>query len=87
MVRISLQRISIGLYEDTHDHSDACTADVTTVLSRVATRFAQLSQKRAFSQGTSAQPSRGATKQTSKHSRLLRLLHCRCRFRCQRSSE
>jgi len=30
-----------------------------------ATRFAQLSQKRAYPQGTSANPSRGATKHTS----------------------
>ena len=36
--------------------------------SGVATRFTQLSQKRAFPQGTSAKPSRGATRQTSKQS-------------------
>ena len=34
-------------------------------VSITATRFAQLSQKRACPQGTSANPSRGATKQTS----------------------
>ena len=34
-------------------------------VSIIATRFAQLSQKRACPQGTSANPSRGATKQTS----------------------
>ena len=34
-------------------------------VSMTATRFAQLSQKRACPQGTSANPSRGATKHTS----------------------
>ena len=34
-------------------------------VSTTATRFAQLSQKRACPQGTSANPSRGATKHTS----------------------
>ena len=34
-------------------------------VSITATRFAQLSQKRAYPRGTSANPSRGATKHTS----------------------
>ena len=41
-----------------------------------ATRFAQLSQKRAYPQGTSANPSRGATKHTSQVVSGLHLPQC-----------
>ena len=40
-------------------------------VSITATRFAQLSQKRAYPQGTSANSSRGATKHTSQQSQVM----------------
>jgi len=62
--------IYVGLCEDTRDHGDVCTAhgsDGTAVESSHPIHTT-LTKARAFPQGTSAKPSRGATRQTSKQS-------------------
>jgi len=55
-----------SLREDTHDHGDICTAHRQQ--SSVATLFAQLSQKRAYPHGTSANHLPGATRHSSQQS-------------------
>jgi len=63
---VSVQRTSVGLYEDTHNHGDVCTAHGTCVESSHPVRTTLT--KASVSAETGAKPSRDATRQTSKQS-------------------
>ena len=65
-----LSKFTKVITENVHHHRNSCMADPTAYwqLSNPFGRLAQVSQKRACPHGTNANPSRGATRQTSQQS-------------------